>query len=101
MHGGYGDCAFLAARATGGQTPPRELGIEAAPLVRAVANHCLTCTKLKACWACVFSDYHDDVVLELERRRLSKVVSMAEAREQLFRSVASRAGVFPPQFSLN
>ena len=72
-----------------------------APLVKAVANYCLVCTKVGACWACVFSDYYDDVVLELVRRQGANVVSLSEAREQLFRSVVSRAGGFPPRFSLN
>jgi hypothetical protein len=72
-----------------------------APLVTAVVEYCLTCTKADACWACVFSDYYDDVVIELVRRQGAKVVSLSEAREQLFRSVASQAGGFPPRFSLN
>lgn len=71
------------------------------PLVRAVAECCLVCKKSGACYACVFSDYYDDVVLELVRRQGAKVVSLPEAREQLFQSVASRAGGFPPRFSPN
>lgn len=72
-----------------------------APLVTAVAEYCLTCTKAEACWACAFSDYYDDVVLELVRRQGAKVVSLPEAREQLFQSVASRSGAFPPRFLPN
>ena len=66
-----------------------------APLVKAVADYCLVCTKDKACWACVFSDYYDDVVIELVRRRGAKAVNLEEAREELFRSLTARAGGFP------
>lgn len=72
-----------------------------APLVTAVANYCLVCTKVGTCWACVFKDYYEDVVLELERRRGGAVVSMAEAKGRYFRSVVSRTGENPPQFALN
>lgn len=72
-----------------------------APLVTAVAEYCLTCTKAEACWACVFKDYYGGVVLELERRRGVKVVSMAEAKARYFHSVSSRTGGIPPPLSLN
>jgi hypothetical protein len=72
-----------------------------APLVTAVAEYCLVCAQVEACWACVFSDYYEDVVLELERRWGGAVVSMVEAKERYFRSVASRSGGFPLHFLLN
>ena len=68
-----------------------------APLVKAVADYCLVCTKVEACWACVFSNYYDDVVIELVRRRGAKAVNLSDAREELFRFVTSRAGGFPPR----
>ncbi len=69
-------------------------GVQVRPsvLVTAVTECCLVCVKPESCWCCIFRSYLPDVLLELERRRPGKVVSLFEARERLFRSVAPDAG---------
>ncbi len=72
-------------------TGGRGVQVKPSVLVMAVTEYCLVCTKPESCWACIFRSYLPDVLLELERRRLGKVVSLSEGRERLFRSVAPDA----------